>query len=119
MPAAKLDITFEQGATFELHVDYQQSNGDPVDLTGWSARMQVREGYESESPLLSLTDGDGITLGGTAGTIDVLVDDETTAGLPTGVPAAHCVWDLELENPSGRVTRLAGGEALVTPEVSR
>jgi hypothetical protein len=61
--------------------------GDPplVDLTGYTAKLQVRPFVDSTDVLLSLTSGAGITLGGVAGTIDLAVTAIQTAAIGRGV----------------------------------
>ncbi len=114
---AKLKLAIYQGATFRKRLTWKA--GTPavaVDLTGCTARMQVRAEVESETVLLSLTtENDGITLGGSAGTIDLYVADEDTAAIDWD----SGVFDLEIEHPSGEVTRLAEGSVSVSPEVTR
>lgn len=114
---AKLKFTIYQGATFRKRLTWKAGTpAVPVDLTGCTARMQVRAEVESETPLLSLTtENDRITLGGAAGTIDLYVSDEDTAEI-TWEGGVH---DLEIEHPSGEVTRLAEGSVSVSPEVTR
>jgi hypothetical protein len=68
-----LNLTFPQGATWDLSLTYVDGDGDPIDLTAHTARMQVRNSYTADPPVLSLASGTGITLGGTAGTIDIQV----------------------------------------------
>lgn len=117
MVAANHDITIEQGATFQLSLIWKQSTGTPVNLTGYTARMQVRRKYTSETPLLSFTTENGaIVLGGAAGTITVTGMATLTDDLPAPAPG---VYDLELVSPSGIVTRLVQGGAFITPEVTR
>jgi hypothetical protein len=77
--------------------------------------MQVRETYDSTTPVLSLTSGSGITLGGTAGSIILEATATTTAGVPSG----QYVYDLELVTGGGYVTRLLEGNFTVDPEVTR
>lgn len=120
--ATKLNLSIDQGATFRKTFRWSDSNGDPHDLTAWSARMQIRRQIKSTGdPLLELTSGDGdITLGdGLAGdtdpNVEVLITDEATGGLPDG----SWKYDLELESPGGEVTRLVEGTAKVRPEVTR
>jgi hypothetical protein len=116
MPAATYDITIEQGATLRLSFVWKDSEEVPINLTGYSARMQVRRSFSSTDKLLDLSTEDGsITLGGAAGTITVEGDASLTELLKT-----KCgVYDLELESSDGVVTRLIQGEVTVAPEVTR
>jgi hypothetical protein len=107
------DISCPQGATFSKRLSFLVSNV-PLDLTGYSARLQVRESYSASSAVLSLTAGTGITLGGTAGTIDLLVASTATAALTPG----QYVYDLELVNDT-TVDRWLQGSFLVSAEVTR
>jgi hypothetical protein len=112
----RFDITINQGATYELTVTWKDSAGTAINLTGYSARMQVRETYSSTSTIVSLTNGSGITLGGAAGTIAILISATTTAALTAPFSG---VYDLELVSAGGVVTRLLQGAATVSPEVTR
>lgn len=109
-----LNLTFSQGATWKLNLTYE-SGDSPMDLTNYTARMQARSTYDSSTAVLNLTNGSGITLGGTAGTIALLVGATTTAA----IGAAQYVYDLEIQSPSGEVTRVVEGSLVVTPEVTR
>jgi hypothetical protein len=42
MSAQKYDFTIEQGVSFELSFIYKDSNNNPIDLTGWCARLTWR-----------------------------------------------------------------------------
>jgi hypothetical protein len=110
------DLTINQGATFELTVTWKDSAGTAINLTGYTARMQVRETYSSATSVVSLTNGAGIPLGGAAGTIAIVISATTPAGLPAPFSG---VYDLELVSAAGVVTRLLQGAATVTPEVTR
>lgn len=102
-----------QGATWDYQLVWK-SAGTPVNLTGYTARLQARATYASGTAVLSLTSGTGITLGGTAGTIDLAASATTTAA----IPADQYVYDLELVNGS-TVTRLVQGYLNVSAEVTR
>lgn len=117
MVAAVHDITIEQGATFQLNLVWKDGAGTPINLTGYTARMQVRRKYTSETALLSFTTENGaITLGGALGTIAV----QGLATLTDDLPApAGCVYDLEVISGGGIVTRLVQGGAYISPEVTR
>ena len=98
-----------------------QSGGEllyhpPVNLTGFTARMELREDVDDATVLHSMTtENGGITLGGADGTIDLLVSAANTSGFTFG----HAVYDLELISASGVVTRLLSGTVVVSKEVTR
>lgn len=113
---AKLKFTIYQGATFRKRLTWRAPDGTPIDLSGCTARMQVRAEVESPAVLLSLTtENGGLTLGGAAGTVELYVSDEDTGAITWDAG----VWDLEIVHPSGEVTRLAQGSVAVSPEVTR
>jgi hypothetical protein len=105
-----------QGATFRAAWKYQSPSGAAINLTGCTARMQVRASITDPVPLVSLTTGNGgITLGGAAGTISLYISDAATASFAW----RGGVWDFELVWPNGDVDRLAQGSVTVSPEVTR
>ena len=87
----------------------------PVDLTGFTARMQIRETIESTTTLVSLTEASGITLGGTAGTIGITI----AATAPALLDFASAVYDLEVVSAGGIVTPVAYGNVYLNDEVTR
>lgn len=107
------DIACPQGATYSKSFLVKIATV-PWNLTGYTAAMQVRESADADTILLSLTSGSGITLGGTAGTIDLLISATDTAG----VPAGSYSYDLEL-NSGTEVTRLLEGSFNVSGQVTR
>jgi hypothetical protein len=113
----RLDFECFAGATFNYKLTYI-AGGVPVNLTDVDARMQVRHSYPSPDPVFSLSNGSGIVLGGTAGTIDLRISSSASAAL--GVTrTTNLLYDLELENGDGEVTRLLEGSFIVYPEVTR
>ena len=115
MPAGQYDITCDQGATFSRVITWKNSNGTPIDLTNYTARLQVRSNYPSSTVLLDLTtENGGITLGGVLGTITLAATATATAA----IAADEYVYDLELITGSN-VTRVVEGSFTVTPEVTR
>lgn len=116
MPAAIHNILIEQGSTFKLNLTWKDSDDVPVDLTGYSARMQVRPTVESSDVLLNLNTANGsIVLGGDAGTIAV-----TAAATQTEkITGRRAVYDLEVEASNGVVTRLLQGAVAISLEVTR
>lgn len=113
MAAADYDLLIEQGATFDLSIVWKDNADTPIDITGYSARMQIRKTYDS-APIISLTNGSGIVLGGVAGTIDITITDEQT----TAIDILRGKYDLELEL-AGVVTRLIQGTVEISREVTK
>jgi hypothetical protein len=112
--AGKLDILIEQGVDWKLELAYETgSPSTAVDLTGYTARFQVATRHSATTPLVQLTQSNGITLGGVAGTIVIQLNQTQTNALP----AQKAVWDLVLVSPSGQDIRLLEGAATITPEV--
>lgn len=111
----KVSLTCKQGSTFTRHITYK-SNGVIVNLTGYTARMQVRPAYAYESSvvIVNLTTGSGITIDGEHGAIDLAITASATAAIAAG----NYVYDLEVVAPGGTVTRLLEGPFIVTPEVT-
>jgi hypothetical protein len=109
----RYNITAYQGATYGLSLNWS-IGGTAVDLTNYTAAMQVREAYNASAPVLSLTNGSGITLGGTAGTIDISVSASTMGSIVAG----QYLYDLEL-NSGSAITRLVQGNFSVEAEVTR
>jgi hypothetical protein len=114
MSAGILNLTADQGATFSQTLTWK-INKNAVNLTGYSARMKVRAG-KTTNPVVSLTSSasGGITLGGSAGTIAILISATSMKSVPSG----KYYYDLELESSSGVVTRLVKGTFTVTPEMT-
>jgi hypothetical protein len=111
--AAHYDIFVEQYATWTLPVLWTDAAETPIDLSGGSALMQVRDRLGTVLIELSSTNG-RITLGGAAGTLLLTISDDDTSLLPTGLAA----YDLIFETGDGVTTRLLEGSFYVEPGVS-
>ncbi len=113
--AGSFDFTIEQGATFNLVMTWKIDTV-PVNLTGYTARLQARVAVEDTATVLSMTTaGGGITLGGAAGTITL----DQTATQTTALAVGSFVYDLELISSANFVTRLLQGELIISAEVTR
>ena len=88
----------------------------PVNLTGYTARMQIRETIESTTTLHTLTtENGGITLGGAAGTIALTISATDTAAFTFD----SAVYDLEVISGAGVVTEVLRGAVYLNDEVTR
>jgi hypothetical protein len=119
------DFECDQGSTFNTSVQYKftDANGaiQPVNLAGYSARMDVRYALTKEADsVASLTGGNGgaiINGNGTTGQVDLLISATDTAALTPGT----YFYDLEVFTGSGNggfVDRLIQGKFTVSAEVT-
>lgn len=114
MLAGLLNITIEQGATFSLILNYEDENGLPINLTGMTARMQLRRQTNTMIILLGLTTEDNsIVITPETGEIAIFIDAGDTATL-TGSGQ----YDLELIN-GPVVNRLLEGTFKICNEVTK
>lgn len=117
MSAAKLKLAIEQGATFRKVLTWKAGTpAVPVNLTGCTARMQIRKEIANATPYVTLTtENGGIVLGGAAGTIELIITPTATAAITW----ASGVYDLEIVFSPTEVRRLVYGPVTVSPEVTR
>jgi hypothetical protein len=131
MSAGRYPIYIEQGTTIDFEVQYKDSDGVPVNLTGYGARMQFRPSAGSNEIFLSLTsnlnsDGTGINMSGsapykppTSGSLGIYISSCTSSMLNFG----DAVYDLEVFAPINSncpvVTRILQGPVRLSKEVTR
>jgi len=110
------NLTIYQGATWTQAVTWRSgATRAVVDVSGYSARMQLRTSATAASSAIELTTANGrITLGGVNGRISLLLSATETAALAAG----EYVYDLELFAGTV-VTRVLQGTVTVVAEVTR
>ena len=120
MAASKHPLRIEQGADFS-DLSFWKTGptvaaATPVDLTGWTARMQIRPRIDSPTVLKELTTlNGGIVLGGVLGSIEIVMSNAETAAINW----VSGVYDLGLISAGGKVRRHFYGTVTVSPEVTR
>jgi hypothetical protein len=110
---ATYNIQAHQGVTYTLNMTYKIDDV-VVDLTGYTAAMQVRSNASSSTAVLSLSTDAEITLGGVLGTIAV----EVSATDMAAVAAKNYLYDFDLDS-GGQVTRLIRGKFTVIEEITK
>jgi len=124
MAAGNYTFIIEQGATTDFQVDWTDTDGAPVDLTHYSARMHMRSDYGG-TLLCALTstlhgDGTGLNLSGsnssyppTSGSIGIFISAATSSLFTF----SEAKYDLEMVSGS-HVTRLLQGKVKLSKEVT-
>ena len=78
------------GSTYTVQLVYNDPNGDPIDLTGYTAKMQLRLKYGATTAALTLTTGGGgIVIDGPNGTINITATDEQTLIQDLSIQSEH------------------------------
>lgn len=109
------NFTIKQGATFSRRIRIKNPDGTPFNLTGYSARMQIRRQITDTAFYVELTTANGrITINPTQGEINLYLSDEVTQTIPR-----DGVYDLEIENTYGEKFYVIEGLVRLRPEVTR
>ena len=116
MMPGTLNLTLYQGATFQRVLKLTDANG-PVNLTGATVRMQVRQTVGAGAVLLALTEANGRAL--ITNTVEGEITLKMFATDTAALTFASGVYDLEIEYADGTVDRLLEGKLRVSPEVTR
>jgi hypothetical protein len=132
MAAGKYSFVIEQGATVDFEIQYKDSSGNPVNLTGYSGKMMIRSNFADTNPVTYITlssslnpDGTGLNFSGSNG-----ITSPTSGSI--GIYIAACTssnftfttarYDLEIYSGSGAcplTVRLLEGQVSLSPEVTR
>jgi hypothetical protein len=127
MSAGKYSFVIEQGATVNFEIQYRDSSNNPVDLTDYSGRMQLKSGYADSNPTTYITlssslanDGTGLNFSGsngstppTSGSIGIYI----SAASSSAFTFSTAYYDLEIY--SGSVaTRLIEGQVRLSKQVT-
>lgn len=117
MAASKLNLPIiEKGATYRHTLIWKDSLNAPINLTGCTAKLQVRETIDSASPLLELSTVNlGLVITPLLGKIELYISDEAT----TLLNGTGGVYDLEVYFSNGDTTRLIEGKVTFKAEVTR
>lgn len=118
-----LELDIDQGAYWSREIEWQDEIGDPIDVTGYTARMQIRRKVTSDDVLLEVNDagmGDTkIVVGGLDGLFTISISADDTAALPATPSDHRWFYDLEVTPVNDRTVRLLQGRVIVSPEVTR
>jgi hypothetical protein len=121
MIAGIYNMLIEQGTTFvrSFNIQYPDPEDPEVylnyDLTGYTARMQIRRTIDSSTAIVTCTTENGrISIDDENGVVTVSMTDEVTSAITTSG-----VYDLEIEDASGNVSRVVQGTVTLSPEVTR
>ena len=105
------NIFIDQGATFTTTVTVTDSNGDAVNLSGYSVAAQIRKTFLSSSA----TAFTASISNASSGEITISLTDTQTTALEAG----RFVYDVLITASGGTKTRVVEGQVTVNPSVTR
>jgi len=126
MAAGKWNFIIEQGTTVDFSIQYKDKNLVPVNLTGYSGRMQIRSNYADNNPTTYITlssslasDGTGLNFTGAAtGSIGIFI----AACSSSAFTFSNARYDLEIYSGSLEcpiTTRILEGQVTISKETTR
>ena len=117
MSAGQLDLEIEQGATFKRTLIWETADitPQPIDLTGATARMQIRDKQQGRVYIDATTVNSRLVLGTTNGQILIILDSEDTVLLDK----RRLKYDLEVYSPVFGTARVIEGNVFVKPNITQ
>jgi hypothetical protein len=98
MAASKYDFTIEQGSSFKISLIYKDNAGNPIDLTGWCARLI----WKTNTNITQTFSSDNIdynvykfTIDDPNGKLTLMIPSSTTNSFNFNTAK----YDLELQSP--------------------
>lgn len=114
--AQRVILSIDQGTDTQVSVFIKDSTGTAIDLTGASARMQLRTQINAPEVVDELTTANSrIVISDQPGTLSLIFPN----GVTTDTPAGTYVYDLEMVDSDGLVSRVMEGTITIRPEVTR
>lgn len=108
--ALKANITIDQGASFATTIDVTDEEGNIINLTGFTGAAQMRKHYTSTAQTAFT-----VSISTDLGTVSLIMSANATNNVAPG----RYVYDCELTDTNGTVSRLVEGTVTVTPGVTR
>lgn len=104
------NIYIDQGTTFSLSIGVNDQNGDPKDLSDYTAAAQMRRSYYTNTSIDFTAE------------VSLPLDGEVTISLTaeqtTAIKAGRYVYDIEIESEEETV-RVLEGIVVINPEVTK
>ncbi len=98
--ATRVNIIIDQGTDFSTAINLTDSSGADLNLTGYTAASQIRKTHSSSNSTAFTA-----TLTVANSTLTLAMNNSVTAAISAG----RYVWDAELTDSSGTVSRILEG----------
>ena len=105
------NLFVDAGSDYSNIITVAASNGQPLDLTGFTVASQMRKSYSS-STAYNFTATIYNTLNGE-------VRLQLAAAQSSVIPAGRWIYDVEITSPTGAKTRVVEGIVTITPQITQ
>lgn len=105
------NLFVDAGANYSNIITVTASNGQPLDLTGYSVASQMRKSYQS-SIAYAFT---ASIYNALTGKVRLQLDSDDSSLIPAG----RWLYDVEITSPSGTKTRVVEGIVTVNPQITQ
>ena len=106
------NIVVDQGADYSASIDVTDSDGDNIDLSGYTAAGQIRKTYSSSTAVDFTV---AVASPASAGVLNISLSNTQTNAMKAG----RYVYDVEITNSGGVKTRVLEGQVEITPGVTQ
>ena len=124
MPTNRNDLNFQQGETFQLALNIQNANNMNIDLSTYSAAMQLRQSYTNNIVVESMSTANSEIMVANLGWYAITLPASRTAAVSTNgavgyPPKVIYVYDLSLTDQTGITTKIMYGQVNFYSQVTR
>jgi hypothetical protein len=106
------NIVVDQGADYSASIDVADSDGDNIDLTGYTGAGQIRKTYSSTTAVNFAV---AVADPSTSGVLNISLTNSQTNAMKAG----RYVYDVEITSSGGIKTRVLEGQLEITPGVTQ
>lgn len=110
---ARYDLTIKQGSDFDLPMTFR-SGGALMPLTGYQFKMQIRD-FSDEVVWEGTDSNGGIIVNSTNSTVRIRIPNSTTELFVF----EGAKYDLEMQSPDLKISRLMEGSVKLSRQVTR
>lgn len=109
--ATVANIFIDQGSDYSNIVTVTASNGQPLNLTGFTVASQMRKSYSSSTAYSF----NASILSASLGRVRL----QLTAAQSEAIPPGRYLYDVEVTSSNGAKTRVVEGIATITPQITQ
>ena len=105
------NLFVDAGANYSNIITVAASNGQALDLTGYTVASQMRKSYQSSTAY----NFSASVYQAATGKVRLQLSDTQSSAIPAG----RWLYDVEITSPSGTKTRVVEGIVTVSPQITQ